>query len=130
VNAASLELSKELYELSGWGKSAYVYHIHDGLLKYFSYSDHSNQPYIVDGTAYSLSPEEKAGEHTPAYDLGYMLRKLPSTTNIGRVSINRYVIGLGSMNMKYKQFANTPEDVAAKLCIALFKKGVIRREDV
>lgn len=134
MNVASLELCRELYELSGWGKSAFSYHIHDGLQKYFIYSDGSNPPYIVDGTAYSLSEDERAGEHTPAYSLGYLVRKLPSYWEI-HPARNRYVaanfngiVNSSSRAIKHVCIEDTPEDAAAKLAIELFKQGVLKRE--
>lgn len=105
-NVASLEHCKELYELSGWNP-------HD-------LPDHPGSngklPYV------------------PAYDLGYLLRKLPRTA-ITRIDQNDFKNAewvadsflLRDRKRKPVQFrADTPEDAAANLAIELFKQGVLK----
>lgn len=92
-DVASLDLCKELYEVSEWEADAF----RDGI--------------------------------TPAYDLGYLLRKLPV-----HISIESHATLDGKGSRWYKAVDNsaeescravTPEDAAAKLAIELFKQGVL-----
>lgn len=73
----------------------------------------------------------------PAYDLGYLIRKLPTKLksrkeklylqpcikpeNKGRWSIGYVYSGIGNI-------ADTPEDALAKLAIELFKKDVLTKQ--
>lgn len=105
MNVASLELCKELYELSGWSDP----------YKYGDRVEHYH-PYEV-----------------PAYDLGFLLRKLPNeiTHHLDRFHLIR---GEDNWYAKYECFktndiftlANTPEDAAARLCIELIKQGLLK----
>lgn len=102
MNTASLELCRELYELSGWGE--------DG-----------NQP----DAWHDIS--------TPAYDLGYLLRKLPGRTSIIKLIDNYIAIHdepsqIFNADFGYKFVADTPEDAAAGLAIELLKTGVLQKE--
>ena len=60
MNVANLDLCKELYELSGW-KATEKYHYIAG-----TYTD-------IDTVAF----RGRKYDGVPAYDLGYLLRKLP-----------------------------------------------------
>lgn len=110
MNVASLPLCKELYELSGW----------DGVTQYHSVAD--------------------APDNIPAYDLGYLLRKLPNSLPFkfyGGNSTNPYTFQLRK-NKAYwlacypstelQEAADTPEDAAAKLAIDLFKQGILKTD--
>ena len=87
MNTASLELCKELFELSGWDGTAYEHELLNG--KHYTRTLPVKEMTHFDQNTY-----------IPAYDLGYLLRKLPP-------SIQR---------------ADTPEDAASKLAIELFKQ--------
>lgn len=104
MNVANLELCKELYELSGWE--------HD----YFWYDDVKNQPFI-DQRMQSIR------SISPAYPLGYLLRKLPQPNMVGFADGSAYAMAMGGQH----QEADTPEDAACKLAIELFKQGVLKR---
>lgn len=102
MSVSNLELSKRLYELSGWGTDS-----REG--RYFD----RNYPVV------------------PNYDLGYMLRKLENrqynTSLYHSVTQNQW-------RCMYKGYdfgktADTPEDATAKLCIALFESGILKKED-
>lgn len=99
INVASLELCRELYELSGW---------EDG---YESTMDW-HQP--VDGS-----------RGAPAYDLGYLLRKLPLGELRNRDGL--YSAWQNNSANVAPQYAETPEDAACKLAIELFKQGVLTK---
>lgn len=118
MNVASLDLCKELYKLSGW---------RDGGFEYTPYGDVIK----VSGVSFKA---EKTGFY-PAYDLGYLLRKLPKEyggDSLGLVVIDpEFGSRDGMWECGYEQFfcnADTPEDAAAKLCIELIKQKVITPE--
>lgn len=98
---ASLELCKELYELSGW----------------------------IDRKELRLDYVVGKGV-LPRYDLGYLLRKLPLGsqvyTSIGKP--NKYYAHYHELRGEKSGFceADTPEDAACKLAIELFKKGILK----
>jgi hypothetical protein len=70
MNVASKELCEELRELSGWKKTDRYWHqrLDDG-----AETDKYN-PFVAERPAVWKTTEWKM---TPAYDLGYLLRKLP-----------------------------------------------------
>jgi hypothetical protein len=109
MNFANFELCQELYELSGWLTG-------------------------VDGNCYVSPTAERRGFEVrtlkdtenerarvcPAYDLGYLLRRLP----VGNVLTSLEDEWIASSSPKITTAA-TPEDVAAKLAIELFKQGIL-----
>lgn len=115
-DTASLDLSKTLYELSGWWPE--------------------NIPVADDeGHVQELS--------FPPYDTGYLLRKLPrqetkqhdSTEDFYSLlitwepEIEKWKAGYKRDTDNYwqlhKSVADTPEDALAKLAIQLFKEGIL-----
>lgn len=129
MNVASLKLCKELYELSGWYQTHYIWRLYD--------DDHL--PEWVQ-TFTNIKPEDYT--HTdhhyyPAYDLGYLLRKLSIgvslykgakgyTFNVGN-SI-QHSVGVYEAIRSSDLRSGTPEDAAAKLAIELFKQGILTKE--
>lgn len=130
MNVANLELCKELYELSGWRTSL------------------TENWYDYDG---GFPPIDVATAVCPAYDLGYLLRKLPISVNTkwhlvlqefqnnatggniwfaSYVHINSSAVfeSIESQKAFYMFEADNPEDAVAKLAIELFKKGILKRE--
>lgn len=121
-DVASLDLCKELYELSGWG---------DDEIIHFGYRE--------DGTVahFRVWPAM-----CPAYDLGYLVKKLPSPLVVHEppqcfVELKRYGEPWVAMYRQENTMqpvaalrfdSLTPEDAAAKLCIELFKQGILRVE--
>src|SRR4051794_11489791 len=122
MNVASLELCRELYELSGWFDSSADYYWH------VDYAPHLCNKVVW--------PEGALGvEIFPAYDLGYLLRKLPSTSishlknESSMAKWNGYDTKLPVAQIRnYRQEADIPEDAAARLAIELFKQGIIKKE--
>ena len=117
MNVASLELCQELYELSGW-KTDDWYDL-----------DENGEPMPHLATEEDIYGGEP-GQYLPAYDLGYLLRKLPPTTAIMHANKRGYEAYIVSLELKLhgqRHFADSPEDAAAKLCIELFKQGVLTR---
>lgn len=120
MNVASKELCQELYELSGW--------YDEGSPKFYEAGD---------GNDYS------------GYTLGYLLPKLParlhltqvdwrfSLTNIDGQVKNKdgaWSADYWSMLDPYFGYArtasSTPEGAACKLAIELFKRGVLKKEEI
>lgn len=113
MNIASLELCKELLKLSGWSDTTFV----------FRFDGNSFTPSI-------RHPEIDSPTLVPAYDLGYLLRKLPTRTSISklyRIQFEKTVIyQADSLEISGVETADTPEDAACKLAIELFKQGVLK----
>jgi len=116
TNVASLELCKELYELSGWDETEKW---HDG------YCDEPAWFYID-----NITPTNK---DTPAYDLGYLLRKIgdrhirlerpyDSGQPVNRWGATYYD---GTIDGYLIEADDTPEDAVCRLAIELIKQGVI-----
>ncbi|SRR5260221_11168896 len=121
MNTARVELCRELYTLSRWVLTEK--HWYQGKPIY-------NAPY---------------GWDCPAYDLGFLLEKLPkSVTEFwGRAypaspclmySGTQWVIfyqsemtGEHNTDELFGQFADTPEDAACSLCVELFKQDILEK---
>lgn len=116
MNVANLKLCKELYELSE-----------------FTLIPDTNQWHC---------------EGVPAYDLGYLLRKMPAAITpavdnkkVALKDMNTYflfvqrtpdnyvasynIIG-NTMKFLYVKHGDTPEDATCKLCVELFKQGILK----
>ena len=122
MNVSRLENSKRLYELSGW-KDQKDWWVQDP-------ADSEQLNSRLESTYY---PEEYSIRVAPAYDLGYLMRKLQSIhlkdtdTEHGihlryktereqwRMNIS-FVDGVG---------ADTPEDAVVLLAIKLFEEGIL-----
>lgn len=116
MNTVSLELCKKIYFFTGWCDGVqFVYYSNDGVVN-----------------AENVWPQkavfDKPG-NIPAYDLGYLLRKLPAFTD---VSVNEKLYSAkhisGGLSKVAFESAETPEDAVAKLVIRLFEKGVLKHE--
>ena len=134
MNTASLELSKELYELSDWEELGNVPSAWYG--------------YIEDEETVCYGQTKPEG-CIPAYDLGFLLRKLPKLldidgasfslclhTNIAPPDWTAYYMFVQVVDGKLKRFSNrlkveadTPEDAVCKLAIELFKQGVLKGKE-
>ena len=71
MHVASLELSRELYELSGWDDRRAI--------QYYWHGDDLDHVTVVDAEQH----EPECAVY-PAYDLGYLLRKLPESTVVSK----------------------------------------------
>lgn len=124
MDVASLELCKELYEFSGWDGASYI---HECL---------PNKSYVTTLSAHSME-HYKDNYYYPAYDLGYLLRKLQVTADWthGRFDFSHcyddengyhWVASYNSYDNNFPiGIASSPEDAACKLAIELFKQGVL-----
>ena len=117
TDVASRELSKQLYDLSGWTEPADYYWYENGLY---------NQ--------YQKPPE--AEFVAPAYKLGFLIRKLPRQIDgeeMRNCSISMEWLGnqwvFYYSRTDFSGTADTPEDAAAKLCIELIKQGILKGKE-
>jgi hypothetical protein len=131
-NVASLELCKELYELSRWGK--YGETTDENPAFYWEQGDDFD--YDLSGGSHFLP---KDGGIYPAYDLGYLLRKLPSSIP---TKTTEYFFQMApgvdaKWQIDYRDIndgqytavvADTPENACAKLAIELFKANILKPE--
>lgn len=129
MNVASLELCKELYELSGWVSSDW--HKRKNPTAGYKTGDKELDARYIKGC--------------PAYDLGYLLRKLPQmfnlypdtigeefhTLTVSAGSTDHWDACYGDTNDPYMGLgfeAKTPEDALCLLAIELFKQGILQKE--
>lgn len=119
MNVTSLKLSQELYELSGWEDTQFGY-VDNKLELYW-------QP--PEGVFYPLM------KICAAYDLGYLLRKLPHWVTLGQTSGGYTPTGWYISKETSQDYTNpggkitvkekTPEDAAASLACELFRQGIL-----
>ena len=140
MNVASLELCKELYEISGWDDTGdgYVpeYEPDEPPVIFipenkFAYTHNGQDHYYVtkESDLYQVV-------YIPAYDLGYLLRKLPHHDedftywmDLGPIENGHWGVSYDCEDMdKYISFGDTPEDATCKLAIELFKQGILTPE--
>lgn len=137
MNLTQLDISRALYELSGWDDTEYC---HKTVLT----GD------LLEFRAISLTEDAGVGANArfvcPAYDLGYLLRKLPffheywnGGNEAGYLTVKHWAVQYEAgyweengdrdhYNKFTSGYADTPEDAAAKLAVELFKKGVLTRD--
>lgn len=120
MNVTSLELCKELYKLSGWDNTDFAWDV----------SDRSDLPFE------NVVPSDSViFIYYPAYDLGYLLRRLGNVQTDHPVNIygdearwSARWLNPDDNGMHYIEAAKTPENAAAKLAIELFKQGILKKE--
>lgn len=127
MNVASKELCQELHELSGWSGGEYTWY--------------ETLKGVIESGIEAIESEWGSGTPKficPAYDLGYLLRKLPRRLNDDyRLTIQTVVFPqwcasydeLEGIGCAHESYGDSPEDAAAKLCIELFKQGILGKED-
>ena len=123
MHVASLELCRELFELSGW----------DDCESHWKYG----------GQTWHLPADTKPigeNDNLPLYDLGYLLRKLPKYTLTKFVfAEDKYgepgwTLGWEYTDGSWKRhqgdilFVDTPEDALCKLAIELIKQNILPTE--
>lgn len=121
MNVASLNICKELYELSGWTWTEKCW------------ETRTNQGWNINLRPYADSSQNDGlSRYYPAYDLGYLLRKLPVVTEVHKYSDHfhaRYVNVKRLIDEPIEINSGTPEDATAKLAIELFKQGILTKEN-
>lgn len=137
MNVASEDLSRELHELSGWDDTLYF--------RYERTDPNSTVPLKLIGNgnmgmtvnnASTGFTVDKYDQLVPAYDLGFLLRRLPLQTRLTRgargysaLYSNAYTRMPDETPVSAQGKADTPEDAVAKLCIALFKAGLLKQQE-
>jgi hypothetical protein len=127
MNVANQELSEELHELSGWGKDS-----QDVWSKQSTGWELQNR--LTCSTDILSYP---ATSPIPAYDLGYLIRKLPAFVG-GDVltlypygdeydGVSEWICELSGYETGCTSRADTPENAAAKLAIELFKQNILTK---
>lgn len=132
MNVASLELCKELHELSGWDDTPIVRgdSWNEGLSLGFGVW---SRDHLMEGIV--------EGDISPAYDLSYLLMRLPKlitlyqsegswschfqSSKTHQAIVNGSVIVLPYFWMTRGE---TPEDAACSMAIDLFEHGIITKE--
>lgn len=126
---ASLELSKQLFEVSGW----------------FDVDNYSIIPITGDGKRkkrVNIRADELCESHNhkpiPLYDLGFLIRKLPPVVTLKSRAGKRWsaqcfrgkITDDGNRIEKVDMdfIADTPEDALCRLALALFEAGILTRE--
>lgn len=131
MHVASLELCRTLHELSGWGNPDAERPLNED--PYFWTDGWWCQE--ADGREWEFYSE--VSDHTmwgnnhlvPAYDLGYLLRKLPPKHLKLELDIyDRWKASFMDEHIHRFEIADTPEDAACKLAIALFKQGILTNQ--
>lgn len=142
MDVASRELCEELYKLTEWGDTSFYWRCDFSVYRSqewkntIIYAVHKNWELggsFIPGT-------EEARLYYPAYDLSFLLRKLPKQIKFVGGSpaavwwnqkLGKWQTGYtrhiqGSDNQKSHYFeAETPEDAVAKLAISLIKAKVL-----
>jgi len=120
VNVASKELCEELYKVSGW-----------------TWEGSGPCYYSRDGSIIQDMPDTN---NPPAYNLGYLLRKLPAEIKVNGISFMFMMSHYADWHVYYRDTsykgigvwrdkinkADTPEDAACLLAIQLFKEGILQ----
>lgn len=148
-HVASLALCRALYEVSGWRVDGYPY---AGYCTQDDCAGRADGELIYGGWCESCS---LAVIDIPAYGLGCLLRKLPTTISdfpLDGVHEDDWIFRLwegsqwhcdyepqnmgdpqhhdGEIYQKLQYSAKDPEDAVVKAAIELFKQGVLTREAV
>lgn len=117
MNVANLENCRELYKLSDWDDTEH-WHVYTGL-NFIGVNIAATTDFLKDHPDYNKT--------APAYDLGYILRKLPKSNLSAEYSSSDWRCEtMSSDSRMIRTYADTPEDAAAKLAIELFKQGIIK----
>lgn len=137
---ASLELCKELYELSGWDDTnSYWYLEHQIRLSNGNYD--TLQTMLVD-KHYRAGTSPKTN-FIPAYTAGYLLRKLPriiksfeyhNHTLLLHPDDDLWIVGYYEkwatklvVKARLSLYADTPENALCKLAIELFNQNILKK---
>lgn len=130
MNVASLELCKELCELSGW-KDTFAWYSGNEV----EFEGQAGW----DGAVYENCLQYDWCDDVPAYDLGYLLRKLPIVIDAEDhpehatwLHLRITALSKDKWNFYYERtdlsFTDLPEDAACNLAIELLKQGVLTKE--
>jgi hypothetical protein len=125
MHVASLQLCRALYTLApDWNDTYCSWFIDDvvpdgGLL---------GQPRTEPSVGIRGSRLRAIFSEVPAYDLGYLMRKLPNGYGLVKgVGGSWIVLEVRTMQPQNGEKAETPENAACALCIKLWRQGVLIR---
>lgn len=115
MHVTRVDLCKQLYDLSGWGNASWWHEC------------------CTDGayhTTISLRDERYTQNvYIPAYDLSYLLRRLPKVWVMGPIPGAMWMItynpGLPQREIIIQD--ESLEDAVCRLAIALFQRGILER---
>lgn len=132
MNVASLELCKELYAVSGWKGHIWS---EDGV-KSCNLFFNSMAGWTLTTCADPKAFEDEPDDWIPAYDLGYLLQKLPGENMAFAHGKNdTWYLNLILMDIRgpgmqssFSTEGVSIEDAVAKLAIELFKQKVLTHE--
>ena len=153
MNTASLELCKELYELSWWDNDRTLTwqhvkrSVHNDEWEELGSEDRVLDHHQIKDYNWENKHDAVYSEFIcPAYDIGYLMRKLPDSIwsdkyeqkaslwtrkNLSDYSVWYWVgnskDGSGTSS-EYSAVADTPENALCRLAIELFKTGILKRE--
>jgi hypothetical protein len=126
MNVSSLKNSKRLYELSGWVDVEAYY-------EYYPVADKHALRHSAPDNAFGK--DRMLPDYIfPAYDAGYLLRKLPrrvdheySNHSVVYPTSKKWHAGYltEGVDVKYLVAADTPEDALCLLAIKLFEEGIL-----
>jgi hypothetical protein len=134
MNVADKDLCAELYELSGWDDVSFWHE----LLKGKGYITTFYQP-----TPITNEQIWSGNKFIPAYDAGFLLRKLPKFVKNADFWLNYDGLDTAGCTAGYmtesingghiwtvSEIANNPENALCSLAIELFKSGILQKEAV
>jgi hypothetical protein len=113
-DVAAFELCRTLYGLSSWNSDDFWW------AEWIADSDTALELKYFRGGAYGKTRE---WDYTPAYTLGFMMRKLPDFDIYKRG--DKYEAWYFHNGMHIHLIANTPANAVANLAIELFKEGIL-----
>lgn len=139
----SLETSRKLFEMFGWGSDTekiWRYHkpTRASELKYRAEQEADNYRFRNNHEAPRYRAEN---DFYPAYTLIYLLDKLPKFLEIEHPITLKLTLGVviggrwcasydsENGNIKFEQFADTPVEAAALLCLELCKQGILTTKE-
>ncbi len=134
MHVASLELCKELYELSGWGDTEYGYYYRSRVAEDLHEPRLATDRELMIQNLYSYVAD---GSRYSAYDLGYLFRKLHPAGFFLRWGIDfesrpdagkdKWFICALDDKHDIRFWDTNVEDAACKLAIELFHQGVLKK---
>lgn len=125
MEVASLELCLELHKLNGWEDTDYS-HYTTGHDDYDHEHGYHGEPAI--GLTKAINANVALLPDAPAYDLGYLLRKLPAYSEVSKAEEFYYATYYPNPGEPFGIDADTPEDAACKLLIELIRQGILPQQ--
>lgn len=120
-DVAAPDLCKKLHDISGW---------EDGLnTELYVFDQKGKFVAQVNKESFSI---DRFGSFVPAYDLGYLLRRLAENAKMHNIKLHYSIVQklwyCGYRSEGSACWGDIPEDAAIKLVIRLFKAGVLKKQ--